>query len=101
MFSLPASMKKIRSKMKALEWSEHLPHYNPMGAMRCHGHQSSDPIWPKTMQPFPHPNDASVKILFGPLVAEIFEFKNVHRQTHRQTTARPVYYKLTLSLRLR
>ena len=24
------------------------PHYNPMGAIRCHGHQSSDPIWPKT-----------------------------------------------------
>ena len=48
MFSLPASMKKIRSKMKALEWSQHCPHYNPMGAIRCHGHQSSDPIWPKT-----------------------------------------------------
>ena len=30
MFSLPASMKKIRSKMKALEWSQHFPHYNPM-----------------------------------------------------------------------
>ena len=24
------------------------PHYNTMGAIRCHGHQSSDPIWPKT-----------------------------------------------------
>ena len=48
MFSLPASMKKIRSKMKALECSQHFPHYNPMGAIRCHGHQSSDPIWPKT-----------------------------------------------------
>ena len=24
------------------------PHYNPMGAIRCHGQQSSDPIWPKT-----------------------------------------------------
>ena len=24
------------------------PHYKPMGAIRCHGHQSSDPIWPKT-----------------------------------------------------
>ena len=44
MFSLPASMKKIRSKMKALEWTQHCPHYNPMGAIRCHGHQSSDPI---------------------------------------------------------
>ena len=42
--SLPASMKKIRSKMKALACSQHFPHYNPMGAIRCHGHQSSDPI---------------------------------------------------------
>ena len=25
-----------------------LPHYNPMGAIRCHGHQSSNPIWSKT-----------------------------------------------------
>ena len=44
MFSLPASMKKIRSKMKALEWTQHFSHYNPMGAIRCHGHQSSNPI---------------------------------------------------------
>ena len=48
MFSLPASMKKMRSKMKALEWTQHFPHYNPIGAIRCHGYQSSDPIWPKT-----------------------------------------------------
>ena len=44
LYSLPASMKKIRSKMKALACSQHFPHYNPMGAIRCHGHQSSDPI---------------------------------------------------------
>ena len=44
MFSLPASMKKIRSKMRALECSQHFPHYIPMGAIGCHGHQSSDPI---------------------------------------------------------
>ena len=32
------------------------PHYNPMGAIHCHGHQSSDPIWPKTfciLSPYP------------------------------------------------
>ena len=46
--SLPASLKKIRSKMKALACSQHFPHYNPMGAICCHGHQSSDPIWSKT-----------------------------------------------------
>ena len=45
---LPVSMKKIRSKMKALEWSQHFSHYIPMGAIGCHGHQSSDPIWSKT-----------------------------------------------------
>ena len=48
MFSLPASMKKIRSKMKALEWTQHFPHFNPMRAIRCHGNQSSDPTWSKT-----------------------------------------------------
>ena len=46
--SLPASMKKVRSKMKALECSQHFPHYNHMGAIRCHGNQSSNPIWPNT-----------------------------------------------------
>ena len=30
MFLLPASMKKIRSNMKALEWTQHFPHYNPI-----------------------------------------------------------------------
>ena len=48
MFSFPASMKKIRSKMRALECSQHFPHYIPMGAIGCHGHQSSDPTWSKT-----------------------------------------------------
>ena len=48
MFSLPASMKKIRVKMKALEWSQHFPHYNPMGAVCCHGNQNSNSTWFKT-----------------------------------------------------
>ena len=48
LFSLPVSMKKIGSKMKALVCSQHFPHNNPMGAIRCHGHQSFDPIWSKT-----------------------------------------------------
>ena len=37
MSSLPASMKKIRSKMKALEWTQHLLHYNSMVAMETSG----------------------------------------------------------------
>ena len=55
MFSLPASMKKFQSKMKALDCSQHFPHYNPMGASRCHGHQSSDSIGPKPNEAFPPP----------------------------------------------
>ena len=46
--SLPTSMKKIRSKMNVLDRTQHFPHYNPMGAIRCHGNQSSDPTWSKT-----------------------------------------------------
>ena len=45
---LPARIKKNKSKMKELEWSQNFPHYNPMGAICCHGNQSSDPILPKT-----------------------------------------------------
>ena len=53
---LPESIKKIRSKMKALEWSQAFYHYNSMGAIRCHGNQSSNPIWPKNLlQLFPPP----------------------------------------------
>ena len=48
MSSLPASIKKIRSKMKELESSQDFSHYNPMGAIGCHRNQSSNPIWPKT-----------------------------------------------------
>ena len=49
LFSLPARIKKIQSKMKKLEWSQGFPHYNPMGAICCHGNQCSDPIRPKTL----------------------------------------------------
>ena len=45
---LPAKRKKKKSKMKELEWSQDFLHYNPMGAICCHGNQSSDPILPKT-----------------------------------------------------
>ena len=45
---LPARIKKNKSKMKELEWSQDFPHHNPMGAICCHGNQSSDPILPKT-----------------------------------------------------
>ena len=34
--------------MKALEWPQGFLHYNPMGAICCHGNQSSNPISLKT-----------------------------------------------------
>ena len=46
--SLPARMKKIQLKMKVQECEQDFPHYKPMGAIGCHGNQSSDPIWPRT-----------------------------------------------------
>ena len=52
--SLPAIMEKIRSKMKALDWSQVFPQYNPIGAICCHGNQSSDPMWPKTLCSLSH-----------------------------------------------
>ena len=30
-------------------WRHHFPHYKSMGAFCCHGNQSFDPIYPKTM----------------------------------------------------
>ena len=49
--SLPAKMKKIRSKMKVLECWNIFTHYNTMGSICCHGNQSSYPIGskPKTV----------------------------------------------------
>ena len=41
---LTARMKKIGSKIKAQEWPKGFPQHNPMGAICCHGNQSSDPI---------------------------------------------------------
>ena len=37
-----ARVKKNQSKMKELEWSQDFSHYNPKGAICCHGNQSSD-----------------------------------------------------------
>ena len=45
---LPARIKKNQSKMVELECSQDFPLYNPMGAICCHGNQSSDLILPKT-----------------------------------------------------
>ena len=55
MFSLPASIKKIRSKMKALEWSQH---YTAIFFRRARADNSGVGvgIWPKfkLIQAFMH-----------------------------------------------
>ena len=48
LYLLPARIKKNKTNIKELEWSQDFPHYNPMEAIRCHGNQSSDLILPKT-----------------------------------------------------
>ena len=49
MSSLPASIKRIRSKATEKRWRHQFPHYKSMGAFCCHGHQSFDPICLKTL----------------------------------------------------
>ena len=102
MFSLPASMKKIRSKMKALEWTQHFPHYKPMGAICCHGNQFPILPGPKPNAINPPPNDASDKIwlrlahlLRRYSRLNMFTDPRTDGRTHARTPDRPVYYKLT------
>ena len=94
MFSLPASMKKIRSKMKGLEWTQHFPHNNPMGAIRCHGNQFQSYLVQNLMQSIPHPNDASDKIWLR-LAHWLRRYSSLKMFTDARTPDRLVYYKLT------
>ena len=91
---LPARIKKNKLKMKKLEWSQDFPHYNPMGAICCHGEFWSD-LTQNLMQSIPHPNDAPDEIWLW--LANSFQR---YSRTDGQTPARVPYYKLTLSLRL-
>ena len=91
MSSLPASMKKIQSKMKVLECSQHFPHYNPMGAICCHGNQEFQSyLVQNLMQSIPHPNDAPDKIWLR-LAHWLRRYSSLKmftdRHTHRQTPA--------------
>ena len=49
MSSLPASIKRIGSKATEKRWKYHFAHYKSKGAFWCQGHQSCDPICPKTL----------------------------------------------------
>ena len=98
LFSLPARIKKIQSKMKELEWSQDFPHYNPMGAICCHLIRSGPKPYAAN-----HPHQWCSRwnlITIGQLVSEILMFENVDRRTHAETLACVPYYKLTLSLKI-
>ena len=63
MSSLPASIKRIRSKTTEKRWRHHFPHYKSMGAFCYHGNQGFEPICPKTLCSLsPIPGDATHKI---------------------------------------
>ena len=59
---LPARIKKNKSKMKELEWSQDFPHYNPMAAFCCHVTRVLIRSYPKPNAVNPHPNDAPDEI---------------------------------------
>ena len=66
------------------------PHYNPMGAIRCHGNQNSNLIWPETYCSL-SPSLMMLQIKFGcnrPMVAEIFMFESVNGRTDACTDGR-------------
>ena len=109
MSSLPASIKRIRSKTVEKTWWRPFPHYNPMGAIRCHGNQSSDLICIKTYCSL-SPTPMMLQIKFGcnrPAgLGDIHVWKcgRTHGRTHgrtdgrtdARTPARVPSYKLTL-----
>ena len=71
-------------KMKALECSQHFPHYNPMGAIRCHGTRVPIRSGPKPNAAFPHPNDGSDKNSLR-LAHLLLRYSSLKMFTHRQT----------------
>ena len=97
MFSLPASMKKIRLKMKALECSQHFPIITLWELSVAMDTRVPVQSGPKPNAAFPPPNDVSVKIWLRSAHGsqEIFMFENVYGRTDGRTPARLVNYKLT------
>ena len=62
MFSLPACMKKIRPKMKALECSQHFPIITLWELSVAMDNRVPIRSGPKPNAAFPHPNDGSENI---------------------------------------
>ena len=103
---LPVRIKKIQSKKEELERSQNFPHYNPIGAICCHGNQSSNPIWPKTsgslsatplmlLMKFDNIQTAGVWDI------HVWKCERTDARADTRTPARVPSYKLPQSLRLR
>ena len=63
-FILTCKHEKDRMKTAEKKWRHRFLHYNPVGAFCCHGKQSSDPIWPKTLCTL-SPYQMMLQIKFG------------------------------------
>ena len=105
MSSLPASIKKIRSKTTEKRWRHRFSHYKSMGAFCCHGNQSFDLICLKTLCSLsPTPVMLHIKFDLGWPAGfrDIQVWKCGRRQQttddgRRRTDDGPLlYYKLTL-----
>ena len=67
-FLIPCKNDEDPIKMEGLECSLDFPHYDPIGPICCHGNQSSDPIWPKTLCSLsPTPMMIQMKFIFNRL----------------------------------
>ena len=96
--------KGLDEKTAEKKWQHCFSHYNPMGAI-C-GNQSSDPIWLKTSCSL---SSTPLMLLIkfhcdrsaGCRDIHVWKRRKTHRWMDAQTPAWLVYYKLTMSLRLR
>ena len=98
MSSLPASIKRIRSRATEKRWRHCFPHYKSMRAFCCHGNQSFDPICPKTLCNL-SPTPVMLHIKFDQDWPTGFRDIKVWKCGRRWTTTDGgplVYYKLTL-----
>ena len=79
---LPARIKNIQWKMEELECSQDFAHYKPMGAICCHGNQSSNPNTnPNAANPPPQWCFIWNLIMIGQLVSEIFMSESLNAPT--------------------
>ena len=106
MSSLPASMKRIRSKAIEKTWWRRFSHlYNSMGAICCHGNQRSDPIWIKTYWSL-SPTPMMLHIKFhsnrptGCRDIRVWKCEQTHSRTHARTDGRRLdWYTISSPLR--